>query len=149
MNYKLKVGNNINHYRKMAGLTLKQVADRVGITEATMQKYEKGLIKRVDIEMLDKIATAINTSVDRLTGWLTDEEKQKELKERQGDKWNSVYDSLSDENKVLVNSFMTYLHKNDKKFPIIVDLASKSTEAEKDMILRMLGYAEKINGDKL
>ena len=76
MNYRERVGKNINHYRKVNDLTLKEVANRVGITEATMQKYEVGQIKRVDIEMIEKIANAIGTTASKLTGWLNSEEKQ-------------------------------------------------------------------------
>lgn len=76
MNYRERVGKNINHYRKVNDLTLKEVANRVGITEATMQKYETGQIKRVDIEMIDKIANAIGTTASKLTGWLNNEEKE-------------------------------------------------------------------------
>lgn len=76
MNYRERVGKNINHYRKVNDLTLKEVAKRVGITEATMQKYEVGQIKRVDIEMIEKIADAIGTTASKITGWLNQEEKE-------------------------------------------------------------------------
>ena len=76
MNYRERVGKNINHYRKVNDLTLKEVANRVGITEATMQKYEVGQIKRVDIEMIEKIATAIGTTASKLTGWLNRDEEE-------------------------------------------------------------------------
>jgi len=36
-------------------LTLKELADRIGVTEATAQKYESGNIKKVDVEMLKKL----------------------------------------------------------------------------------------------
>lgn len=109
MNYKERVGLNINYYRKLSDLTLKQVADKVGITEATMQKYEKGLIKRVDIEMLESIANAINTTVDRLTGWLSKEEEQKAHEERVAQKhkkWEDIYNSLTDDGQKAVNEIM-------------------------------------------
>lgn len=76
MNYRERVGKNINHYRKVNDLTLKEVAKRVGITEATMQKYEVGQIKRVDIEMIEKIADAIGTTASKITGWLNQDEKE-------------------------------------------------------------------------
>lgn len=73
MNYRERVGQNINYYRKLNDLTLKQIATSVGITEATMQKYEAGQIKRIDIDMVEKIASAIGVSAAQLTGWLDKE----------------------------------------------------------------------------
>lgn len=67
--FKNRVGLNIRNYRLDSGQTLRQVADKVGITEATMQKYEAGNISRVDVEMLKNIADAIGCSPNDLTGW--------------------------------------------------------------------------------
>lgn len=69
MEYKRMVGLRINHYRKLNDKTLADVAKEVGITEATMQKYEAGKISRVDLEMLDKIAKAVGTTPDIIAGW--------------------------------------------------------------------------------
>ena len=63
------VGENIRHYRKINGLTIKEIASKVGITEATMQKYEVGKIRRVDVEMVKNIADAIGVEPSALTGW--------------------------------------------------------------------------------
>ena len=60
---------------------VKEVAHKVDVTEATMQKYEAGQIKRVDIEMIEKIADAIGTTAAKLTGWL-DKDAKREARER-------------------------------------------------------------------
>ena len=49
-----RVGNNIKKYRKEADLTLKQLGERVSLSEATIQKYENGNIKTIDTELLKK-----------------------------------------------------------------------------------------------
>lgn len=67
--FKYRVGINIRNYRLQSEQTLRQVADKVGITEATLQKYEAGNIGRVDVEMLKNIADAIGCSPNDLTGW--------------------------------------------------------------------------------
>lgn len=69
MTFKDIVGENIRHYRKLKGYTIKEVASKVGITEATMQKYEAGNIRRVDVEMLSDIANALEVDPGLLTGW--------------------------------------------------------------------------------
>lgn len=50
----LRVGNNIKKYRKECGFTLKELSEKIGLTEATVQKYEAGNIKKIDAEMLKK-----------------------------------------------------------------------------------------------
>ena len=64
-----RVARNIKKYRKEENLTLKELAERVGISEATMQKYEAGNIKSVTIDMLHNIANALNVSPEDLTEW--------------------------------------------------------------------------------
>lgn len=64
-----RVGNNIKKCRKEKGLTLKELADKIGLTEATVQKYEAGNIKKIDVEMLKKIADALEVLPENLTEW--------------------------------------------------------------------------------
>lgn len=42
----VRVGNNIKKYRKEAGITLKELGEKIGVAEATAQKYEAGNIKK-------------------------------------------------------------------------------------------------------
>ena len=37
-----KVGNNIRFYREKKRMTLRELGGKIGITEATVQKYEAG-----------------------------------------------------------------------------------------------------------
>ena len=76
MEFKQIVGENIRHYRKINGYTLREIAEKVGITEATMQKYEAGKIGRVDVEMIQNIANAIGVTPELLTGWSTQQPLQ-------------------------------------------------------------------------
>lgn len=64
-----KVGINIKKYREEKQWTLKQLAEKVGITEGTMQKYEAGNIKRIDIFMLKKISDALSVFPENITEW--------------------------------------------------------------------------------
>lgn len=64
-----KVGERIKSYRKKRGLTLKEVADYIGRTEATVQRYESGNIKNMDNEILYKIAKILRVQPQYLMGW--------------------------------------------------------------------------------
>lgn len=65
----IRVGNNIKKYRKLQKMTLKELAERVGLTEATVQKYEAGNIRKIDVEMLKKLSDALLTEPENLTEW--------------------------------------------------------------------------------
>lgn len=64
-----KVGERIKSSRKRRGLTLKEVADYIGRTEATVQRYESGNIKNMDNEILYNIAKILRVQPQYLMGW--------------------------------------------------------------------------------
>lgn len=55
--------------RKELGLTLAQVADLVGVTEATAQRWESGNIKSVRNDKITLLADALKVSPADLMGW--------------------------------------------------------------------------------
>ena len=59
--------------RKELGLTLLQIADAVGVTEATVQRWESGNIKTLRYNKITKLAEVLQVSPATLMGW---EEKQ-------------------------------------------------------------------------
>lgn len=78
-----RVGNNIKKYRKEKELTLKELAAKINLTEATVQKYESGNIKKIDVEMLKKISDALGVLPENLTEWNA-QELAKYRTEKQG-----------------------------------------------------------------
>ena len=63
--------------RQELGLTLLQIAEMVGVTEATVQRWESGNIKNVRLEKVGKLAEILQVSPAALMGWAeSPEEKQ-------------------------------------------------------------------------
>ncbi len=58
--------------RKALGLTLQEVADKMGLTRATVQRYESGLIKGVETGVLERLSEVLACTPAYLMGW-TDE----------------------------------------------------------------------------
>lgn len=54
--------------RKSLGLTLAQIADQVGVTEATVQRWESGNIKSVRPEKIAKLSEILQVSPASLMG---------------------------------------------------------------------------------
>lgn len=69
MNFNEEVGKRIKAARTDAGLLLKELGDMVGLSDATIQRYEAGRIKGVDINLIKKIAAALDVSPAYLMGW--------------------------------------------------------------------------------
>lgn len=57
--------------RKELGLTLSQIADMMGVAEATVQRWESGNIKSVRHEKIGKLAEILKVSPAALMGWET------------------------------------------------------------------------------
>ena len=64
------IGNFIKSKRKEKGLTLKQVAKTVGVSEMTVSRWERGEIKNMKSDKIEKLAFALNIPVISLfDGW--------------------------------------------------------------------------------
>lgn len=55
-----KIGNRIKSRRKELNLTLKQIADIVGVASSTIQRYENGTISQLKLPVLESIAKALD-----------------------------------------------------------------------------------------
>ena len=64
----ITIGANISKLRKDAHLTQDDLATYLGVTKASVSKWETGQ-SYPDIELLPKIATHFNTTVDALIGY--------------------------------------------------------------------------------
>ena len=64
----ISIGANINRLRKEARLTQDDLASYLGVTKASVSKWETGQ-SYPDVELLPKIATYFDTSVDALMGY--------------------------------------------------------------------------------
>lgn len=68
----MKVADNIKNYRKKAGLTQKQLAEKTGLSIATIQGYEQGKYLP-KIEQLQKIANVLNVHALVLNNRITED----------------------------------------------------------------------------
>lgn len=59
------MANNIRKLRKQKGMTLKDLAEKVGVTVQCISNYEQG-IRKVDLPTAAIIAAALSCTVDDL-----------------------------------------------------------------------------------
>lgn len=63
------LSNVLARRRRELGLTLAQIADHVGVTEATVQRWESGNIKQLKQENIVKLAAILKIHPGVLMGW--------------------------------------------------------------------------------
>lgn len=66
----MNIGKRILTRRKEVGMTQEELAKIIGVTKATIHKYEVGAILRIDVEMIEKISSALKINPSMLTGWI-------------------------------------------------------------------------------
>lgn len=64
MKYQL-IGNSIRKYRELNGMTQKQLAEKLGISNARLSNWEIGT-NRPDVDMLAKLCTILDVSANTL-----------------------------------------------------------------------------------
>lgn len=114
----IRVGNNIKKYRKEKDMTLKELAEKIDLTEATVQKYEAGNIKKIDVEMLKKISDALGVLPENLTEWEKEEyAKYREVKQGQQEaKIIKMYSQLNPSHKKAVRNLIENLLECQEKY---------------------------------
>lgn len=62
----MNLNNNIRKFRKELNLSQKELASKAGLAYNTITKIEENLIKYPSIQTIDKIAKALNKTIDNL-----------------------------------------------------------------------------------
>ena len=65
--------DNLKAARLRAGMTLDDVAQKVGLSRQTIQRYESGVIQNIPSDNIEKMAKALNVSPGVLMGWESSE----------------------------------------------------------------------------
>lgn len=69
---KEKIGNILKERRRLKNLTQHDVAKIVGVTEATVSRWESGDIKNMRRDKIKKLSEVLNLSPAVIMGWSTD-----------------------------------------------------------------------------
>ena len=72
----MNINENIKKRRNQLGITLLELAELIGVREATVQRYESGNIKNIKHKTIVNIANALKTTPAYLMGWSDDNKNQ-------------------------------------------------------------------------
>lgn len=64
---KYEIGNRIRKFREELGISQKQLAEQIGVSNSRISNWEQG-INRPDADILVKLCTALNVSPSSLLG---------------------------------------------------------------------------------
>lgn len=70
-----EINDRIKEQRLLSGKTLLEVAEYLGVKEATAQRYESGEIKNIKHETIVSLARLFNCSPAYLMGWEANEKQ--------------------------------------------------------------------------
>ncbi|HBG1246776.1 TPA: helix-turn-helix domain-containing protein [Clostridioides difficile] len=137
LNKNKEIGKRIKETRENIGLTLKDVADRVGVATSTIQRYEKGEISQLKLPVLESIAKALNVDPT----WITKGIENKSTKPSNESNFLSKdekvllkkYRILSSSEKEIINQivdsiFIRNLLQNDKSEELYIDYRNNYIE---------------------
>lgn len=66
----MNFGERMRSIRTKRGITLLTVAEKLGVTEATVQRYESGNIKNLKSDTIEEISDVLNVEPAYLMGWV-------------------------------------------------------------------------------
>ena len=65
----MDVGKRIKERRKEIGMSVEQLASKLGKSRATLYRYENGDIENLPLDILGPVAKALHTTPAQLMGW--------------------------------------------------------------------------------
>lgn len=68
----MDIGKRIKARRKELGLSAEEVAEKMGVSAATIYRYESNYISNMGVDKLTPIAKVLKTSEAYLMGWTLD-----------------------------------------------------------------------------
>ena len=99
----IEIGKKIKSERENLNLTLKDIAEDIGVAISTIQRYENGLIKEIKLPVIQAIANSLNVNPN----WLIGKENNKYIDNNQ---------ITSDEKDLLIKfNKLNNLGKNEAK----------------------------------
>ena len=124
------IGKRIKERRLHLKLSAEELAPMVGLSAATIYRYENGEIKKVNTNKLSPFAKALNTSEAYLMGWVDSPNVEVEAENADTKYLDTLYISRPS-GDMQVDELRKYLHE------VIDSLSDKDLYFFRDLTLRM------------
>lgn len=113
------IGKRIKARRKQLGLSAEQIAERMGVSPATVYRYESNYISNMKVDKISPIAKVLKTSEAFLMGWTNNPNPIGELSITVNEQnLLSAYRSLNPDGKHLLTDYADTLVASGKYDPV-------------------------------
>lgn len=110
-----KINERIKEMRIKNNLTLAEVADYLGVTEATAQRYESGSIKTIKHDIIFKLADFFKCNPCYLMGCSNNKNNDSKNLSNQATELLRIFESLDIKKQTELLSFAFELEENSEK----------------------------------
>jgi len=101
------IGDNIKKYRLQSGLTLLEVANKLGVKEATVQRYESGKIQNIKYDTIVALGKIFDVDPSLILGW--EETEKQPMGYEHWKKFKDIIDTMTDEEKKSLMDYMNFI----------------------------------------
>lgn len=120
----MDIGERIKKRRKELGLSAEQIAEKLGVSPATIYRYESNDIMNMRIDKLEPIAKVLRTTPAYLMGWDEAKENNTDNQQRQ---LLSNYNKLDNTDQTKLVDYSEELVNSDKyKEEFILGVAARN-----------------------
>lgn len=125
--------------RKRAGLTLEELGNKIGVVGPTISKYESGTITRLQLEIINKLALALNVSPDYLLGYTDDPTLRQEDESviKSFGHMGLVTSAEGADHVAALGTCLAAVATNDTVFHVVLEL-SRMTQEGQEMALKVI-----------
>ena len=141
----MDIGERIKKRRKELGLSAEQIAEKLGVSPATIYRYESNDIMNMRIDKLEPIAKVLRTTPDYLMGWDEAKENNTDNQQRQ---LLSNYNKLDNTDQTKLVDYSEELVNSDKyKEEFILGVAARNGAPPKKLTREQYEAAMKAIAD--
>ena len=141
----MDIGERIKKRRKELGLSAEQIAEKLGVSPATIYRYESNDIMNMRIDKLEPIAKVLRTTPAYLMGWDEAKENNTDNQQRQ---LLSNYNKLDNTDQTKLVDYSEELVNSDKyKEEFILSVAARNGAPPKKLTREQYEAAMKAIAD--
>jgi Predicted transcriptional regulators len=101
------IGQYIYHYRKLKNMTQEKLAEKIGTTKQTINKYELGIITNIPLNKIEKLASALDCTISDLLG---SQKEKPALKGKLIEEIENLFTRLTPDKQEQVLDSLRFLH---------------------------------------
>lgn len=127
------VRNIIKKRRKELGLTMKELAQKVGVSEGTISRWESGNIANMRKDKLPALAETLQISIETITGGKEPQAKTVTLADQQEELLHDNYCALTPSGRSTLTSYSSFLRAQNSAQPPAPDADLKAAHYRDDI----------------